>query len=268
MDLRGHDAGPHGSAFHPPSGDERAIIGALKRGVDWLIPPTAIDTFGSVQSPGLTPASFGAMTFLDAPVCDGCGAPFVNDQGLGARCSTCIASPRAFDRARAACVYDHASRELILRFKHGDKPELGSLFARWMMRAGEELLAGADAVAPTPLHPRRLFGRRYNQAAEIARPLARLAKLRYAPDVLRRARPTPSQGGRSAVERRRNLVGAIVVDPARQPLVEGRRIVVIDDVFTTGATAEACAKALLRAGARAVDLLTVARVRDDATLTI
>jgi ComF family protein len=137
-----------------------------------------------------------------------------------------------------------------------------------MMRAGEELLAGADAVAPTPLHPRRLFGRRYNQAAEIARPLARLAKLRYAPDVLRRARPTPSQGGRSAVERRRNLVGAIVVDPARQPLVEGRRIVVIDDVFTTGATAEACAKALLRAGARAVDLLTVARVRDDASLTI
>ena len=135
MDLRGHDAGPHRSAFHPPSGDGRAIIGALKRGVDWLIPPTALDNYRAVQSAGLSPSAFGAMTFLDAPVCDGCGAPFINDQGLGARCSTCIAAPRAFDRARAACVYDNASRELILRFKHGDKPELGALFARWMMRA-------------------------------------------------------------------------------------------------------------------------------------
>ncbi len=219
-------------------------------------------------SPGLEASSWSRISFLEAPVCDGCGAPFEHDQGLGARCAACMSRPRLFERARAACVYDDASRDLVLKLKHGDRPELGRLFARWLSRAGADLLNDADVVTPVPLHPRRLFARRYNQAAEIARPLARLTGVRYQPDLIRRARPTASQGGRSAVGRKANMQGAFIVDPARMAQIEGRRIVVIDDVFTTGATVEACASSLLRAGARAVDVLAVARVRDAMDLTI
>ena len=201
-------------------------------------------------------------------MCDGCGAPFEHDQGLGARCAACLARPRRFDRARAACVYDEASRDLVLKLKHADRPELGRLFAHWLSRAGADLLADADAIAPVPLHPARLFARRYNQAAEIARPLARLARVRYLPDALARVQPTQGQGGRSAIGRKQNVATAFVAPLARRRLIEGRRILLVDDVFTTGATAEACARALLQAGAGAVDVLAVARVRDATDISI
>ena len=201
-------------------------------------------------------------------MCDGCGSPFDHDQGLGARCAACMARPRQFDRARAACVYDETSRDLVLKLKHGDRPDLGRLFAHWLSRAGAELLADADAITPVPLHPRRLFARRYNQAAEIARPLARLAHVRYLPDVLARVQPTQGQGGRSAIGRRQNVQGAFTAPLARRQLIQDRRIVLVYDVFTTGATAEACSRALIQAGARAVDVLAVARVRDATDISI
>lgn len=165
-------------------------------------------------------------------------------------------------RARAACLYDEASRELILKLKHADRTDLAGLMARWISRAAADLLAEADAVAPAPLHPWRLLRRRYNQAAEIARPLARAAGLAYLPDALVRVRHTASQGGKSGSGRRRNVAGAFVVPERRRRQVEGRRILLVDDVLTTGATAEACARALLQAGARAVDLAVAARVRE------
>jgi len=192
--------------------------------------------------------------------------PFEYD--IGGRCAACLAQPRAFARARAACLYDDASRDLILKFKHADRIDLARLFARWIGRAAAELLAEADAVAPVPLHPTRLLGRRYNQAAEIARPLARTHRLVYLPDALVRARRTDSQGGKSGSGRRRNVAGAFSVPDARRRQVEGRRVVLIDDVLTTGATAEACAKALLKAGARSVDVAVVARVREAANISI
>src|SRR5262249_11720195 len=135
---------------------------------------------------------------------------------------------------------------LILQFKHGDRTELAGLFAGWIARSAVDLLGEADAVVPVPLHPLRLLRRRYNQAAEIARPLARRAGLEYLPDVLVRARRTDSQGGKSGSGRRRNVAGAFQVPPARAKQVKGRRVLLIDDVMTTGATAEACAKALLK----------------------
>jgi len=217
---------------------------------------------------GYSAQAWSRIDFLEAPVCDGCGLPYPYDQGAGVRCPACMARPRAFARARAACLYDEASRDLVLKLKHVDRPELGRLFALWLSRAAAELLAEADAIAPVPLHRSRLFARRYNQAAEIARPLSRLSHRAYLPDVLVRGRATSSQGGKSGRGRRINVKGAFHVPPARRGRVEGRRVLLVDDVLTTGATAEACAKALLAAGAVAVDLAVVARVREATDLTI
>lgn len=158
-------------------------------------------------------------------------------------------------------MYDEASRDLILKYKHGDQQQFAALFARWLGRAAAELIAEADAVAPVPLHGRRLLARRFNQAAEIARPLARHAGLEYLPDALVRTQATTTQGGKSLRGRRLNVKTAFTVTDAGRRRIKGRRILLIDDVLTTGATAEACARTLIEAGARAVDLAVIARVR-------
>ena len=237
--------------------------------MDLMLPPEAFDgSDGPPQTPGFSAAAWSRIVFLDEPVCDGCGLPFPFFQGEGVRCPACTARPRAFARARAACLYDEHSRELILKLKHADRPEIGVLFARWLLRAASPLLAEVDVIAPVPLHPSRLFARRYNQAAEIARPLCRLASKPYLPDTLVRRRATTSQGGKSGRGRRVNVKGAFHVPPRCAQRVQGRRVLLVDDVLTTGATAEACAEALLAQGARAVDLAVVARVRESAGLPI
>ena len=237
---------------------------ALGRGVaDLLLPPLAHDSPEAAASAGMTPRAWSRVAFLEDPVCDGCGAGFEMDGGqfAAARCAACLAQPYAFDRARAACVYDDASRGLILKFKHGDQQPFAPLFARWIARSAAPLLDQADAVVPVPLHRLRLLSRRFNQAAEIARPLARDAGLDYLPDALIRTTHTTTQGGKSARGRRLNVRKAFEVSEAGRRRIKGRRILLVDDVLTTGATAEACARALIEAGARAVDLAVVARVR-------
>jgi ComF family protein len=247
--------------------------GLARRGLDLVFPPRALDGGPTALSGGLSPDTWSRIHFLDGPVCDGCGAPFAYDQGPShdgeaARCVACMARPRAFAAARAACLYDEAAREPILKLKHADRPDLGPLFALWLGRAARELIAEADAVVPVPLHPLRLLKRRYNQAAEIARPLARREGLAYLADALVRRRATDSQAGKSGSARRRNVAAAFEVPPRRRHLVEGRRILLVDDVMTTGATAEGCARALKKAGARRVDVAVVARVKEMAGLTI
>lgn len=225
------------------------------------MPPRALDG-GPALSGGLSAQAWSRITFLDDPVCDGCGAAQPFDSGAAALCPVCQARRKAFSRARAACVYDEHSRDLILKLKHADRTDLSGLFARWLSRAAAPLLEEADAVVPVPMHPARLLRRRYNQAAEIARPLARLGGVAYLPDALMRLRDTHSQGGRSASGRRRNVAAAFAVPEARRHRVIGRRIVLVDDVLTTGATAEGCARALLAAGADQVSLAVVARVTE------
>ena len=234
------------------------------RALDLVFPPHGLDGGAAPQTTGLSGRAWEQISFIDHPLCDGCGAPYAYD--IGARCAACLARPRAFQRARAACLYDTASRDLILQFKHADRTELGPLLVRWLSRAGADILAEADAIAPVPLHPGRLFKRRYNQAAELARPLARQQGVAYLPDALVRRRQTASQAGKSGGGRRRNVAGAFEV---RKPAsVTGKAIVLIDDVLTTGATAEACAKALKSAGAVSVDLLVLARVKEAAEIII
>lgn len=236
------------------------VQAAFGRALDLIFPPQTLDDADRPLSEGLSGQAWSRISFIAEPLCDSCGAPF--EYAMAERCAACMARPRAFGRARAAVSYDEHSRDLILAFKHADRLDLARLFSGWIGRAAADLLAEADAVAPVPLHPLRLIRRRYNQAAEIARPLARRHGLTYLPDVLIRRRATDSQGGKSGAGRRRNVAGAFVVPQGRRRRVEGRRIVLIDDVLTTGATAEACAKALLAAGAAAVDLAVVARVRE------
>lgn len=229
------------------------------------MPPHALDAEGARPfAPGLSADGWSRIAWVDGPVCDGCGAPYAYD--LRSRCAACTSRPRAFDRARCACLYDEASRELLLKLKHGDRTDLAGLFARWLHRAAAELLEDCDVVAPVPMHRSRLFARRYNQAAEIARPLARLAGHRYLPDALIRGRDTGGQGGRSRRGRREAVRGAFAVP--RPQRVEGLRLLLVDDVLTTGATAEACARTLKRAGAAAVHVAVVARVQQAEALAI
>ncbi|MGX1746120.1 MULTISPECIES: phosphoribosyltransferase family protein [unclassified Brevundimonas] len=232
--------------------------------LDILLPPVAHDSRETAASAGLSPDAWRRVAFLEAPVCDGCGAAFEYDGGDFAteRCVACVASPYAFGRARAACVYDEASRGIILKFKHGDQQQFAPLFARWISRSAAPLIETADAVLPVPLHRARLLSRRFNQAAEIARPLARAARLDYLPDALIRPLPTASQGGKSARGRRLNVKAAFAVTEVGRRRIKGRRLLLIDDVLTTGATAEACARVLMEAGARAVDLAVIARVKN------
>ncbi|MBU1348357.1 MAG: ComF family protein [Alphaproteobacteria bacterium] len=242
----------------------RLRLGAIGRGLtDVILPPMSHDSREATAAAGLSADAWSRVVFLEDPVCDGCGAAFEYDGGdfASERCAACLAAPYGFARARAACVYDAASRGLILKFKHGDQQQFAGLFARWIGRAAAPLIDAADAVVPVPLHASRLLARRFNQAAEIARPLACASGRQYLPDSLIRARPTETQGGRSARGRRLNVKAAFVVSPAGALQVRGRRILLVDDVLTTGATAEACARALLEAGARAVDLAVIARVR-------
>ena len=245
-----------------------ALKAAMRGALDLILPPHAYDGGERPLTTGLSGAAWSRIHFLEAPVCDGCGLPFEYSLGEGARCAACLAHPRAFARARAACLYDETSRDLILKLKHADRPELAVLFAAWLSRTAAELVEDAELIAPVPLHPIRLFTRRYNQAAEIARALARRAARPYAPELLVRRRATQSQGGKSGRGRRLNVRGAFEVTQRQVRRLDGKRVLLIDDVLTTGATAEACARALIKAGAAAVDVAVVARVREAANSLI
>jgi ComF family protein len=205
-------------------------------------------------------ACFPRLSFVSDPLCARCGVPFAfAGQEL---CPACAVRPPLFEAARAALRYDDGAKALILPFKHRDRTELAWPLARHMARAGRELLARADLIAPVPLHWRRLLRRRHNQAALLARRLGRLSGKPVAPGLLRRSRATPALGDRGAAERRAVLEGAFALVRGATERVAGRRVLLVDDVMTSGATAEACAAVLLAGGAAAVDVLAAARVPD------
>jgi ComF family protein len=197
-------------------------------------------------------------------MCVRCGVPFASagQAGAAAVCPGCAERPPVFRTARAALRYDEQARRLILPLKHADRVELAAILAPMMVRAGAGLLENADVLVPVPLHRRRLFHRKYNQAAILALAIGRLAKLPVQPDALIRTRQTAPLEDKSPDERAAEVGGSIAVRPSRLASIVGRGVLLIDDVMTSGATSSACAAALLAAGARAVDVLAAARVPD------
>jgi ComF family protein len=230
-----------------------------------LLPPRCVACDASVDAPGLLCSDcFRKTGFITEPFCTRCGVPFANAAlgGLEHLCPACRATPPVFRYARAALRYDTQGRRLILPFKHADRTELASVLAPHMARAGAALLRDADLLVPVPLHRGRLFRRRYNQAALLAQAVARIADRPAVPDALRRERATASLGEKSATERTAEVAGAFAVRPSRAKQIVGKQVLLIDDVMTSGATANACADVLLAAGATSVDVLVAARVPD------
>ena len=243
-------------------GLRRRLLGAGRMTLDALLPPRCLACGGAVETQGALCADcWQGINFLGAPCCTRCGLPFPYDAGTGVECAQCVAHPPPFDRARAVFAYDDQSRRLILAFKHADQLHGMPAFGQWLARSGAELLAEADLVAPVPLHWTRLFHRRFNQSALLAQ--AAVAAWRgpeppsFAPELLVRRRRTRSQGHLSRLQRSENVRGAFALKPGTD--VAGKRVLLVDDVLTTGATVEACARLLKRAGAARVDVLTLAR---------
>ncbi len=242
----------------------RRLAGWSRLLLDAVLPPRCLSCREGVdRQGGLCPACWRRLTFIGPPVCDCCGLPFEVAALTGTLCGDCLGRPPPFCRARAVLVYDEASRRLVLGLKYGDQTYAARAYGAWLARSGAELLTGADLLVPVPLHPWRLFWRRYNQAALLAQAAHRLTGVPYLPDLLARRRATPVQGGLGRAGRRRNVVGAFQVRRRLAGRVRGARIVLVDDVLTTGATAAECARVLMRAGATSVDVLTLARaIRD------
>jgi ComF family protein len=235
------------------------VRSAARLFLDSLLPPQCLACNAVVAAPGsLCAACFARVTFIAPPHCERCGTPFEGAVIDDLVCGACLREMPTFSRARAAFVYAEDSRALVLKLKHGDRTDAAVHLARWLQRAGAELLSACDVIVPVPLHRWRLLMRTYNQAALLANALGRFANKPVIPDALVRTRATPSQGKFDRKERRRNVARAFAVK--RTGAIAGRRILLIDDVLTTGATANACARTLLEAGAREVDVLVLARV--------
>jgi ComF family protein len=226
--------------------------------LDGVLPPRCLACGEITGEPeALCGRCWNGMTFFAPPWCAVCGLPFPHPIGEGAVCADCARARHSWDRARAVLRYDKDSRGLVLALKHADATHLAGAFGRWMQRAGADLLAQADLLVPVPLHWTRLFRRRYNQAALLAWAVRAAGGPPVAPDWLVRRRRTPVQGHLGPLARARNVESAFAVRPGRD--FAGKRVVIIDDVMTTGATVAECARVLRRAGAAFIGVLTLAR---------
>ena len=236
------------------------IRGALGLVLDTALPPLCAACRQPVGSgAGLCAACWSKVSFIAPPYCERLGIPFAYDPGPGILSMEAIADPPAYGRARAAVRFDDVARDLVHALKYGDRLDLANTMGRWMARAGRELLGDADALVPVPLHWRRLWARRFNQAAALAEAISRVSAVPVC-HAVRRVRATPQQVGLTRAERAANVQGAFRIPSGGDAAVRGRRLVLVDDVLTSGATIDTCARALLRAGATSVDVLVFARV--------
>jgi ComF family protein len=239
-----------------------SLAARLWRGaVDLLTPSLCLTCAAPVAEPAsLCLTCWAQLQQIDEPVCDVLGTPFAYDQGEGAISAAALADPPPWDRARAAVIFDDTSAKLVHALKYQDRQESGLLMARMMARAGRRLLAESDVILPVPMHRFRLWRRRFNQSAFLAQRVAALSGKPWRHDVLLRVRRTRAQVGLDEAARRKNVRGAFLVAPEKIASVAGKSVLLVDDVRTTGATAEACAAALKKAGAAQVSVLSFALV--------
>jgi ComF family protein len=248
----------------------RSIIGRLrgafglaaKFALDIALPTLCVACREPVDGEGVCAECWAKLSFIEPPYCPRLGIPFVYDPGPELLSMEAIASPPAYQRARAAVRYDDVARTLVHALKYHDRTDLAPTMGRWMARAGHELLGAADVLVPVPLHWRRGWSRRYNQSGALAQAIGRQSGVKVAAEALRRVRATEQQIGLSRAQRASNVQGAFKVAADRMADIQGRRVVLVDDVLTSGATSDACARALLRAKAAQVDVLVFARVVD------
>lgn len=253
--------------FHKPLRSAANVFRAASASIprialDIALPTLCVSCREPVSGEGVCAECWSRMSFIARPYCERLGIPFVYDPGPGLLSMEAIAAPPAYSRARAAVRYDDVARTMVHALKYQDRTDLAPTMGRWMARAGQELLSNADTLIPVPLHWKRSWSRRYNQSGALARIISRASHVPVEQDALQRIRSTEQQIGLSKSERARNVQGAFKVAPEKKSLVQGRKIVLIDDVLTSGATADACARALLRAKAASVDVLVFARVVD------
>lgn len=242
----------------------RGLRGMSRLALDAVLPPGCAMCAARVAQPGqVCAACFAGLQLIAAPFCDSCGLPLAPAPRRGpASCAACEAKPPLWRSARAALLYNDAARRLLLPLKHAGREENAAVLAPHMLRAAHDILGQADFLVPVPLHRDRRIARRYNQSALLAHALARRSGVAVLPDALRRVVATPPLGGASAQQRADLLRGAMAPHPRRQAALAGARLILVDDVMTSGATAAACASCLLDAGAAHVDVLVAARVAD------
>lgn len=241
----------------------------LKKILSFLLPARCLVCRDVIEDDGHICAScWGELTFLSQAKCDRCGIPFEvidlknqeNMDGAALTCPPCLKTPPPFQCAVASLLYDDKSKDLILRFKHGDATHMAPAFGKWLFKAGTDLLARTNYLVPVPLHWKRLLKRQYNQAALLANALERVCEVPVLLEGLERTAHTPTQGYLTKEERNQNVSGKFVVPSKNAGLVNKKVITIIDDVYTSGATVKACADALQKAGAAEVNVLTLARV--------
>ncbi|HEX2553737.1 MAG TPA: ComF family protein [Microvirga sp.] len=246
----------------------RALVlsrAAARAAIGLLYPPSCIACGAATGAAhALCAGCWAGIRFIERPYCERLGTPFAADYGPGLLSPAAVADPPVYRRARAVAQYDDTARALVHRLKYGDRLDLAPALGRMMARAGAELLAEADVIVPVPLHRARLWGRRFNQAMALARTVSGLSGVALDPFLLARVKRTQSQVGLTRAQRAANLQGAFRVPAEAKARLRGRRVLLVDDVLTTGATANAASRALLRGGAEAVDVLAFARVVTEA----
>jgi ComF family protein len=260
------------AADKTPSGRWARFTGLARNvgvfAVSVALPPLCAACRAPVGSDGLCAACWSRLSFIAPPYCERLGIPFPFDPGPGTLSMEALADPPIYGRARAAVCFDETARVLVHAFKYGDRLDLAPLMGRFMANAGRELTAAADLLVPVPLHWRRQWSRRFNQSAVLADAVGRASGRKVSYRALRRVKATAHQVGLARSERAANVQGAFAVPAACRKELAGRRLVLVDDVLTSGATIEACTRALMRAGAASVDVLVFARVVAPARLPI